>query len=144
VWGSPRPRGASALLLPQHVRDVSRGAALTVHELRSIPTTQTDALKSVTIRADTSAVSMRRALKWLVALIVVGATLVATGPTIWENAILNVQTYLHTSKEVARTIILVPVGVILLIVALVRATKWIRVWRHHRAARHDALRNLRV
>lgn len=101
-------------------------------------------VKSAAILADSVFVRIRRTLKWLVAWIVVTATLIATGPTIWHDAIANVQTYLHTSRTLAMAIVAVPVGLIVLIVAFVRFRNWLRVQRRHRAVRQDALRNLRL
>jgi hypothetical protein len=87
-------------------------------------------------------VKIRRVLKWLVALIVVGVTWVVTGPTIWRDAIALVQRNLHTSRAGAIAIIVVPVGLLVLIVAFVRLRNWLRVRRLHQGAREDALRNL--
>ena len=85
---------------------------------------------------------IRRVLKWLVALIVVGVTWVVTGPTIWRDGIALVQRNLHTSRAGAIAIIVVPVGLLVLIVAFVRLRNWLRVRRLHQGAREDALRNL--
>jgi hypothetical protein len=87
---------------------------------------------------------MRRTFKWLVAWVIVAATLIATGPTIWRDALADVETFLHVSTTVAMAIVAVPVGLILLTVAFVRVRNWLRVQRRHRAVREDALRNLRL
>jgi hypothetical protein len=79
-----------------------------------------------------------------VAWIVIVATVVATGPTIWHDAIANVETYLHTSRTVAIAAVVVPVALIVLLVAYVRIRNWLNVQRQHRAVREDALRNLRL
>lgn len=101
-------------------------------------------VKSAAILADSVLVRIRRTLKWLVAWVVVTVTLIATGPTIWHDAIHNVQTYLHTSRTLAMAIVVVPVALIVLIVAFVRIRNWQRVRRMHRAVRQDALRNLHL
>ena len=101
-------------------------------------------MKSATIPADSVLVRIRRRVKWLVAWIVAAAILAATTPTIWRDGIANITTYLHVSRTTAMAIILVPVGLIVLIVAFVRLRSWVSIRRQHRAARQDALRNLRV
>ena len=101
-------------------------------------------VKSAALLADSVLVRIRRTLKWLAAWIVVIATVIATGPTIWHDAIANVQTYLHASRTAAMAIVVVPVGLIVLIVAGVRIRNWVRVQRQHRAVRQDALRNLHL
>jgi hypothetical protein len=112
--------------------------------MRSRRTGSEKEVKSVTIPADSVLVRMRRRVKWLVAWIVIAAVVVATAPTIWHDGIANLRTYLHVSRTAAMAIILVPVGLILLIVVFVRLRTWLSIRGQHRAARKDALRNLRV
>jgi hypothetical protein len=80
----------------------------------------------------------------MLAWIVVGLTLIATGPTIWRDALANIQTYLHASRSLAMLIVVVPVGLILLVVATVRVRNRLTIRRRHRSVRQDALRNLRL
>src|SRR5512132_1043699 len=95
-------------------------------------------VKPAEIPADSVCVRIRRTLKRLVAWLIVAATLIATGPTIWHDAIANLQTYLHASKSLAMAIVVVPISV------FVRVRNWLTVQRQHRAVRQDALRNLRL
>lgn len=101
-------------------------------------------VKAAQIPADSVCVRIRRTLKRLVAWLVVAATLIATGPTIWHDAIANLQTYLHASKTLAMAIVVVPISLVLLIVVFVRVRNWLTVQRRHRAVRQDALRNLHL
>ncbi len=87
---------------------------------------------------------IRRTLKRLVAWLVVAVTLIATGPTIWHDAIANVQTYLHASRTLAMAIVAVPIALVVLMVTFVRVRNWLAVQRRHRAVHEDALRNLRL
>jgi hypothetical protein len=87
-------------------------------------------------------VKIRQVFKWLVALILVAATWVVTGPTIWRDGVALVQRNLHTSRAGAIAIIVVPIGLLVLIVAFVRLRNWLRVRRLHQGAREDALKNL--
>jgi hypothetical protein len=89
-------------------------------------------------------VRIRRTFKRVFAWLIAAAILIGTGPTIWDDAIANVQTYLHTSRTLAMEIVVVPIGVILLLAAFVRIRNWAKVQRQHRAVRQDALRNLRL
>jgi hypothetical protein len=101
-------------------------------------------VKPAEIPADSVCVRIRRTLKRLVAWLIVAATLIATGPTIWHDAIANLQTYLHASKSLAMAIVVVPISLVVLIVVFVRVRNWLTVQRQHRAVRQDALRNLRL
>ena len=101
-------------------------------------------VKSARGLADSLHVRIRRTFKRLLAWVVVAATLIVTAPTIWHDAIANAQTYLHTSRTMAMVIAAVPIGLIVLLVALVRVWNRLRVHRQHRAVHEDALRNLRL
>lgn len=83
-----------------------------------------------------------RAIRWVLALVVFAAVLVATGPTIWRDGVSNLETYLHVSKAAARGLIVGLPAVIVLVPAFLRLRDRLRVRRQHKAARAEALRHL--
>ncbi len=92
--------------------------------------------------ADKKSMRLGRAFRWLLALVVFAAVLVATGPTIWRDGISNLETYLHVPKAAATGLIIGLTAVIVLVPAFLRTRERLRVRRRHKSARTEALRHL--
>jgi small-conductance mechanosensitive channel len=88
--------------------------------------------------------SVGRLVRNLVALVVIVVVAVALGPTIWDNALINLETYLGVRPEVGKVVLTALAAAIVVVLAIVRTVRWIRIWRHHRAARHEAVRRLQA
>ena len=88
--------------------------------------------------------SAGRVARGFLALVVIAVAAVATLPTIWEDGLLNLETYLGIPEDIGRVVLIALIAVIVVVPSLVRARRWIRNRRRHKAARVEAVRRLQA
>lgn len=86
--------------------------------------------------------SAGRIARGLIALVVIGVVAVATLPMIWEDGLINLETYLGIPKEIGRVVLVALATVIVVVPSFIRGRRWIRDRRQHKAARVEAVRRL--
>ena len=88
--------------------------------------------------------SAGRVARGFLALVVFAVAAVATLPTIWEDGLINLETYLGIPQDVGQVVLGALIGVIVVVPAFVRTRRWIRNRRQHKAARVEAVRSLQA
>jgi hypothetical protein len=88
--------------------------------------------------------SAGRVARGFLAVVVIGIAAVATLPTIWDDGLSNLETYLGIPKDVGQIVLITLVAIIVVVPAVVRTRRWIRNRRQHKAARIEAVRRLQA